>query len=107
MWYNESDKEGVQYEEKKKYYRSWTLSDELWERVKDEIPKRKRDSDKEYKNKPGQGRKPIPPRKVSEGILYVLRTGCQWKAVQKEYGVGNSIQQHTQIFSGVGSDRIF
>ena len=42
--------------EKKKYYRSWTLSDELWERVKGEIPKRKRDTNKEYKNKPGQGR---------------------------------------------------
>ena len=70
--------------EKKKYYRSWTLSDELWERVKDEIPKRQRDENKTYKNKPGQGRKPIPPRKVLEGILYVLRTGCQWKAVPKQ-----------------------
>ena len=27
--------------EKKKYYRSWTLSDELWERVKGEIPREK------------------------------------------------------------------
>lgn len=33
--------------EKKKYYRSWTLSDELWERVKNEIPQRKRDPEKE------------------------------------------------------------
>ena len=67
MWYNESDKESVQYEEKyrkKKYYLLWTLSNELQERVKDEIPHREKESDKEYKNKPGQGGKPIPPRKI-------------------------------------------
>ena len=87
IWYNESDKESVPYEEKKKYYRSWILSDELWKRVKDKISQRKRDINKEYKNKPGQGRKQIPPRKILEGILYVLRTGCQWKAVPKEYRV--------------------
>ena len=88
--------------EKKKYYRSWTLSDELWERVKDEIPQRKRDTDKEYKNKPGQGRKPIPPRKILEGILYVLRTGCQWKAVPKEYGAGSSIHKYFQEWEAAG-----
>ena len=88
--------------EKKKYYRSWTLSDELWEKVKDEIPKRKRDTNKEYKNKPGQGRKPIPPRKILEGILYVLRTGCQWKAVPKEYGAGSSIHKYFQEWEAAG-----
>ena len=70
---------GDRYVEKMKEvkgYKSWTISDELWEEIKDEIPQRHRDKNKEYKNKPGQGRKPIPPRKVLEGILYVLRTGC-------------------------------
>ena len=88
--------------EKKKYYCSWTLSDELWEKVKDEIPKRKRDENKVYKNKPGQGRKPIPPRKVLEGILYVLRTGCQWKAVPKEYGAGSSLHKYFQEWEAAG-----
>ena len=109
--------------EKKKYSRSWTLSDELWEKVKDEIPKRQRDENKTYKNKPGQGRKPIPPRKVLEGILYVLpgqgrkpipprkvlegilyvlRTGCQWKAVPKEYGAGSSLHKYFQEWEAVG-----
>ena len=41
--------------DKKRYYLSWTLSDELWKKIKDEIPKRKRDKNREYKNKPGQG----------------------------------------------------
>ena len=88
--------------EKKRYSRSWTLSDELWEKVKDEIPKRQRDENKTYKNKPGQGRKPIPPRKVLEGILYVLRTGCQWKAVPKEYGAGSSLHKYFQEWEAVG-----
>ena len=88
--------------DKKKYYLSWTLSDELWEKIKIEIPQRKRDKNKKYKNKPGQGRKPIPPRKVLEGILYVLRTGCQWKAVPKEYGAGSSIHKYFQEWEATG-----
>ena len=40
--------------EKQKYYRSWTLSDELWERVKDKIPQRKRDENKKSE--------PLPPK---------------------------------------------
>jgi len=39
----------------KKMYRSWTISDEFWEAVKDEIPERQRSTDKEYKRKPGGG----------------------------------------------------
>jgi putative transposase len=27
-------------------------------------------------------------RKVLDGILFVLRTGCQWKMLPKEYGSG-------------------
>jgi transposase len=29
-----------------------------------------------------------------EGIFYVLRTGIQWKALPKEYGVASSIHQY-------------
>ena len=72
-------------------YTSWTISDELWEAVRDEIPPRERDPKKAYKNKPGQGRPPLPARKALEGIFYVLRTGFQWKAVAKEYGSGSAV----------------
>ena len=34
------------------------------------------------------GRPVVSFRKVLEGILYVLRTGCQWKMLPKEYGSG-------------------
>ena len=77
-----------------KSYKSWTISDEFWEEVKEYIPKRQRDPNKTYKCKPGRGRKPIEPRKILEGILYCLRTGCQWKAIPKEHGASSSIHQY-------------
>lgn len=78
----------------KKSYQLWTISDELWEAIKDEIPQKKRDPKKHYKNASGQGRPSIPARKVLEGIFYVLRTGCQWKAVPRIYGCGSSIHRY-------------
>ena len=29
-------------------------------------------------------------RKVLDGILYVLQTGCQWKGLPKEFGPGST-----------------
>jgi len=86
----------------KKSYKSWTISDELWEILKDDIPERHRHDDKEYKRRPGGGRKPLPKRQVLEGIFYVLRTGCQWKAVPKEYGAGSSIHTYFQEWTKAG-----
>jgi len=48
------------------------------------LPERQRESDKEYVRKPGGGRKPKDARLVFEAIVYVLRTGCQWKALPSE-----------------------
>lgn len=41
-------------------------------------------TDQAYSRKAGGGRKPKDHRLVFEGILYVLRTGCQWKALPAE-----------------------
>ena len=88
--------------EGQKSYKSWTISDELWEAVKDYVPKRERDPNKDYKCGPGRGRKPIPPRQVLEGILYVLRNGCLWKALPKEYGAASSIHKYFQEWVAAG-----
>jgi hypothetical protein len=45
------------------------MTDELWERVKEYIPQRKRDGKKTYRRKAGAGWKPMPPRQVLEGGL--------------------------------------
>ena len=80
----------------------WELTDELWERVKDFVPQRKREEHKTYKRKPGAGRKPMPPRQVLEGIFYVLRTGIQWKALPKTYGAAGSIHNYFSEWAQAG-----
>jgi len=79
---------------KVKQKQSWTITDAFWDEVKYFIPVRRRDDDKEYKRKPGGGRKPIEPRKALEAIFYVLRTGIQWKAIPKEFGASSAIHRY-------------
>jgi len=75
---------------------SWEVSDAFWEKVEPLIPSVERDPNKVYKRRAGGGRKPIPPRRIFEAILYVLRTGCQWKALPKE-GFGSPSAVHTHF----------
>ena len=51
------------------------ISDELWEVLEPLIP--------EHVNthRFGGGRPRVPDRTCANGIFYVLRTGCQWKAL--------------------------
>ena len=63
---------------------AWVVSDDFWQRVEPLIPERRREAGKEYVRKAGGGRKPKDPRLVFEAIVYVLRTGCQWKALPSE-----------------------
>jgi transposase len=60
------------------------VTDEFWQRVGPLAPQRIPSPSKEYVRKPGAGRPPKPARQVVEGIVYVLRTGCQWKALPAE-----------------------
>ena len=59
-----------------------TLPDDLWNEVKNIFPA----------EKPVEtiGRPVVPFRRVLDGILYMLRTGCQWKMLPKEYGSGST-----------------
>jgi transposase len=42
------------------------------------------------------GRTVIPFRKVLNGIVYVLRTGCQWKMLPSEYGSASTCHRRFQ-----------
>jgi transposase len=45
----------------------------------------------------------MEPRKVFEAIIYVLRTGIQWKALPKEiYGRASAIHTYFQKWHRVG-----
>lgn len=82
--------------------KSWEVSDEFWERVERLIPKRKREKRKKYRRKVGGGRKPIEARKVFEAIVYVLRTGVQWKALPRSFGSASAIHKHFQTWQREG-----
>jgi transposase len=64
------------------------ISDKLWNILSSALPA----------EKPNKtiGRPVIPFRKVMNGILYVLRTGCQWKMLPKEFGSGSTCHRRFQ-----------
>lgn len=79
-------------------YKSWTLSDELWEKIREKIPQHQREEGREYKRKSGGGRKAPDKREILAKILYVLRTGCQWKSIPQ----GSNVHRYFQIWSAAG-----
>ena len=51
----------------------------------------------------GKGGRPrLPMRKVVGGILYVLATGCQWKAMPRQLGSGSAIHAYFQEWVRMG-----
>ena len=50
------------------------LTDEEWSLVEAEIPVAKR----------GGNRRTVDVREVVNGLMYVLSTGCQWRAIPKD-----------------------
>ena len=50
------------------------LTDEEWALVKPEIPRAKR----------GGNKRTVDVREVINGLMYVLSTGCQWRAIPKD-----------------------
>jgi transposase len=64
------------------------ISDSLWERIEPLLPV--------YKQNCKGGRPRLSMRNVVTGILYVLRTGCQWKAMPVQFGSGSAIHSYFQ-----------
>jgi transposase len=62
---------------------NYRMPDEMWNRIEGLLPKFR-------KSKKG-GRPRLEWRGVLDGIFYVLRTGCQWKALPPEFGSGSSL----------------
>jgi putative transposase len=72
----------------------WEVPDVMWERIEPLLPPEK---------PPGTpGRPVVPYRKVVNGVLYVLRTGCQWKAVPDQYGSGSTVHRRFQEWTQAG-----
>ena len=70
------------------------IPDSLWERIDLVLPI--------YEASPRGGRPRLKMRKVVEGILYVLATGCQWKAMPREFGSSSAIHAYFQEWAESG-----
>lgn len=70
------------------------IPDDLWALIEPILPPDK---------PPGaNGRPRVPNRTVLNGILYVLRTGCQWKMVPRQYGSGSTCHLRFQTWVRAG-----
>ena len=73
---------------------SWRIPDGLWGRMETFLPK--------YHKSPLGGRPRLELRQVADGIFYILRTGCQWKAAPQEFGSGSSLHRYFQEWAQRG-----
>jgi len=66
----------------------WHIPDELWKKIKPLLGKEKKQGT--------PGRPVVPYRTVFDGILYLLRTGAQWKHAPTEFGSGSTLHRRFQ-----------
>jgi transposase len=89
--------------ERKQRVHSWEVSADLWERVGPILPQPPPSKRRWGRRvKPGGGRPRVPDRTVFSGIIYVLRTGCQWKAAPSHFGSGSTLHLRFQQWEKAG-----
>lgn len=64
------------------------MPESIWRRMQKLIPK--------HQPHPKGGRPPLDSRRVADGIYYVMRTGCPWKAVPSQFVSGSSLHRYFQ-----------
>ena len=79
---------------KRKLGRDYEISDEFWNLIKPLLPLPK------PKKKSGRPRK--DDKKIMSGILYLLRTGCQWKMLPRFYGAPSTVYDRFQEWQRAG-----
>jgi len=66
----------------------WYIPDDLWDKIRPLLGREKAAGT--------VGRPPVPFRTCLDGILHVLRTGCQWKHAPREFGSGSTLHRRFQ-----------
>ena len=66
----------------------WRVSDELWSLIEPLLAK--------YDPPAPTGRPRIDARVALDGIIYQMRSGCQWEALPKEFGPKSSVHDTLQ-----------
>lgn len=64
--------------------KTWEITDDFWNKVESNIPTHPRVPGKQYRRKPGGGKKArYRDRLYFSAIVYVLRTGIIWNALPR------------------------
>jgi len=93
MWTNENRS---LYDRSKLRYPS-DLTDEEWALIEPLIPPAKR----------GGGKRTVNLREVVNGLMYVLSTGCQWRAIPKDLPPRSTVHGYLDLWQWDGTlDRI-
>lgn len=66
----------------------WEIPDDIW-------PTLQRILDEHYPAKP-KGHRRVDLRRVFNGIIFRLRTGCQWNHLPKQFGDDSTVHRHFQ-----------
>ena len=72
----------------------WRIPDALWERIEPLLPAET--------PHPRGGRPWTPARQCMDGIFYLMRTGCQWKALPRAFGAPSTVHDRFQLWRGAG-----
>jgi transposase len=89
MW---TDENRGRYDRSKLGYPS-DLTDEEWRLVEPLIPPAKR----------GGGKRTVAMREVVNGLMYVLSTGCQWRAIPKDLPARSTVHGYLDLWDYDGT----
>lgn len=67
----------------------WRIPDALWERIERLLPAEE--------TGPKGGKPWKPARRCMDGIFYVMRTGCQWKALPRAFGAPGGLGLYCHV----------
>jgi putative transposase len=70
------------------------IPEKLWQQIEPLLPK--------YRASRKGGRPRVSLRAVTNGIFYLLRTGCQWKALPPLFGSPSTVHRYFQEWASKG-----
>src|ERR1700677_3545143 len=89
MW---TSKNRARYDRSKLRYPS-DLTDDEWRLVEPLIPP----------GKTGGGKRTVIMREVVNGLMYILSTGCQWRAIPKDLPPKSSVHHYSDLWYYAGT----
>jgi putative transposase len=68
----------------------WEIPDDVWPLIQTIL-------DEHYPAKP-KGHRRVDLRRVFNGIIFRLRTGCQWNQLPQQFGDDSTVHRHFQLW---------